>query len=136
MAAAHRRFWVETAHIAKIGTHLQATVQNSNGGQQFRLQEENTMVMLACGDKRPVIPALDSFFTGGANNEQGMLRLNISDPDNVSWTNQTKGNGLSGVDVDVIAGGMVFLPIGLSGVLLLTGGTDVRPRDFHLRLVY
>lgn len=43
-----------------------------------------------------------SFFTGGANNEQGMLRLNISHPDNVSWTNQTKGNGLSGVDVDVM----------------------------------
>ena len=63
MAAAHRRFWVERAHIAKLGTHLQATVQNSNDGQQFRLQEETTMVMLACGDKRPVIPALDTLFS-------------------------------------------------------------------------
>lgn len=66
-----------------------------------------------------------SFFTGGANNVQGMLEFNASDPNNITWTNYTEGHGLNGRSPDVIAGGMVFLPFGQAGVLLLLGGANV-----------
>lgn len=67
-----------------------------------------------------------SFFTGGANNVRGMLTFDASDPDHISWTNLTQGRTINDQNPHVIAGGMVYLPFGNAGVLLLLGGADVR----------
>ncbi|KAL8850066.1 MAG: hypothetical protein Q9221_004992 [Calogaya cf. arnoldii] len=67
-----------------------------------------------------------SFFTGGANNVRGMLAFHASDPTQVSWTNCTQVGDISDSNPHVIAGGMVFLPVGTSGALLLLGGANVR----------
>ena len=66
-----------------------------------------------------------SYFTGGANNVQGVLEFDASDYDHISWTNHTRSTGLSGTSPGVIAGGMVFLPFGKAGILLLLGGANV-----------
>ncbi|KAL8810986.1 MAG: hypothetical protein Q9200_002148 [Gallowayella weberi] len=65
-----------------------------------------------------------SFFTGGADNIRGMLAFDTSDPTHVSWTNTTQEGGISDNSPHVIGGGMVFLPIGISGALLLLGGAN------------
>ena len=67
-----------------------------------------------------------SYFTGGANNVQGMLEFNASDPDHVTWANITRGTGIHGTGPTVIEGGMVILPFGEAGVLLLLGGANQR----------
>ena len=77
-----------------------------------------------------------SYFTGGANNVQGMLEFNASDPGHVTWANITQGTGIHGTDPIVIAGGMVFLPFGEAGVLLLLGGANVRVSSSGLKLYY
>ena len=57
---------------------------------------------------------------------QGMLRFDESDSSRISWTNQTLGPGSSGISVPgSVAGGMVYLPVGKGGVLLLLGGSNV-----------
>ena len=66
-----------------------------------------------------------SYFTGGANNVQGVLEFDASDYDHIIWTNHTRSTGLSGTSPAVIAGGMVFLPFGKAGILLLLGGANV-----------
>ena len=77
-----------------------------------------------------------SYFAGGANNVQGMLRFNASDLDRVIWTNDTQGSGISGVSADVIAGGMVFLPLRISSILILLGGADVRVPTVSTEITY
>ena len=77
-----------------------------------------------------------SYFTGGANNVQGMLEFNASDPSHVTWANITQGNGIDDSGPIVIAGGMVFLPFGEAGVLLLLGGANVRVSNLSLQLSY
>ena len=67
-----------------------------------------------------------SYFTGGADNVQGMLEFNASDPGHVTWTNITQNTGIRDTSPMAIAGGMVFLPFGQAGVLLLLGGANVR----------
>ncbi|KAL8637605.1 MAG: hypothetical protein Q9226_009104, partial [Calogaya cf. arnoldii] len=65
-----------------------------------------------------------SFFTGGANNVRGMLVFHAADPTQVSWTNSTQVGDISDSNPHVIAGGMVFLPVGTSDALLLLGGAN------------
>ena len=77
-----------------------------------------------------------SYFTGGANNVQGMLEFNASDPGHVTWVNITQGSGILGTGPIVIAGGMVFLPFGEAGVLLLLGGANVRVSNSGVQLSY
>ena len=67
-----------------------------------------------------------SFFTGGANNVRGMLRLDASNPERPTWTNSSQGRVINDRSPHVIAGGMVFLPVGKSGALVLLGGANVR----------
>ena len=74
-----------------------------------------------------------SFFTGGANNVQGMLEFDASNPNNITWKNYTDGHGLNGPSPGVIAGGMVFLPFGQAGVLLLLGGANVSAAKLRWR---
>lgn len=74
-----------------------------------------------------------SFFTGGANNVQGMLEFDASNPNNITWKNYTEGHGLNGPSPGVIAGGMVFLPFGQAGVLLLLGGANVSAAEHGWR---
>ena len=61
-----------------------------------------------------------AYFTGGANNVQGVLEFDASDYDHINWTNHTRSTGPG-----VIAGGMVFLPFGKAGTLLVLGGANV-----------
>lgn len=75
-----------------------------------------------------------SFFTGGSNNVGGMLRLDASNPDDVTWTNQTKFSGSKGESVpEVLSGGLVYLPVGKAGILLLLGGSDANSSIFNMR---
>lgn len=74
-----------------------------------------------------------SYFTGGANNVQGMLEFNASDPSHVTWANITQATGIHGDGPMVIQGGMVFLPFGEGGVLLLLGGASVRVSNLGLQ---
>ena len=73
-----------------------------------------------------------SYFTGGTNNVEGMLEFNASDPGHVTWANITQGTGIHGTDPIVIAGGMVFLPFGEAGVLLLLGDASVLVHIFDI----
>lgn len=68
-----------------------------------------------------------SFFFGGSRSHRGMLRLNASNPDDVTWTNQTaKFSGSEEDSIPEIAGGaFVYLPVGKAGALLLFGGNDI-----------
>ncbi|KAL8785291.1 MAG: hypothetical protein Q9195_008710 [Heterodermia aff. obscurata] len=77
-----------------------------------------------------------SYFTGGANNIQGMLEFNASDSDHVTWANITQGAGLHGTVPIIVEGGMVFLPFGEAGVLLLLGGALVSVSNSGLQLGY
>ncbi|KAL8855471.1 MAG: hypothetical protein Q9178_007882 [Gyalolechia marmorata] len=65
-----------------------------------------------------------SFFTGGENNVRGMLRFDASNPERPTWTNSTQGTGTKDGSPHVIGGGMVYLPVGTSGALVLLGGAD------------
>ena len=67
-----------------------------------------------------------AFFVGGTDGVQGMLRFDESDSSRISWTNQTLSNGSRGISIpDSVAGGMVYLPVGKAGILLLLGGSNV-----------
>ncbi|KAL8835214.1 MAG: hypothetical protein Q9170_003410 [Blastenia crenularia] len=65
-----------------------------------------------------------SFFTGGANNVRGVLAFDASKPTHISWKNLTQSGGISDNSPQVIAGGMVYLPVGKVGASLLVGGAD------------
>ena len=73
-----------------------------------------------------------SYFTGGADNVQGMLEFNASDPGHVTWANITQGTGIHGTDPMVMGGEMVFLPFGEAGVLLLLGDANVIVHIFDI----
>lgn len=56
----------------------------------------------------------------------GMIRLNASDPNNLSWTNETLGNGSFGIDVpNLESGALVYIPAGKEGMLISFGGSNV-----------
>ena len=67
-----------------------------------------------------------SFFIGGYHNVGGLLKIDLSDPAHPSWTNQTAQLHSTGAMIPhTIDAGMIYLPIGKSGVLLLMGGENV-----------
>lgn len=67
-----------------------------------------------------------SFFIGGLNSVGGLLKIDLSDPAHPSWTNQTAQLHPTGAKIPhMIGAGMIYLPIGKSGVLLLMGGQNV-----------
>ncbi len=83
---------------------------------------ESGLSFLAGGDVDVVIP--------------GMLRIDLSDPDNLRWVNETRGNGSLGASVPSVQfGEMVYLPMGKAGVLLAFGGSDVSDALLRLRYV-
>ncbi|KAH8689001.1 hypothetical protein BGW36DRAFT_402059 [Talaromyces proteolyticus] len=56
----------------------------------------------------------------------GMIRFDASDPNNLSWTNETLGNGSYGADVpNLDSGTMVYVPAGKEGMLISFGGSNV-----------
>ncbi|EEA28483.1 hypothetical protein TMatcc_003188 [Talaromyces marneffei ATCC 18224] len=66
------------------------------------------------------------FIYGGTDYMGGMIRLNASDPENLSWTNETLGNGSHGIDVpNLDAGAMVYIPAGDEGMLITFGGGNI-----------
>ncbi|KAL2831845.1 hypothetical protein BJY01DRAFT_226384 [Aspergillus pseudoustus] len=53
----------------------------------------------------------------------GMIRFDASNPDNLSWTNETLENGSSGIEVpNLYSGAMVYIPAGRQGMLIAFGG--------------
>ncbi|KAI9794944.1 MAG: hypothetical protein M1833_007318 [Piccolia ochrophora] len=74
------------------------------------------------------VPATgQAFFLGGDFNlaVPGMVRVDLSDASDPSWTNETKGNGSQGDPVpNILAGEMVYLPVGEAGALVTFGGYD------------
>ena len=59
----------------------------------------------------------------------GMIRFDASNPNNISWTNETLWNGSYGIQVpNLEAGNLVYLPLGDEGVLVnrQLGLDDVR----------
>ncbi|GME64071.1 Kelch repeat protein [Neofusicoccum parvum] len=71
-----------------------------------------------------------SFFSGGGNSgttrpggrPMGMVRFDASNPDSLSWRNETSTSS-SGVPVPARVGGnMVYVPMGEQGVILVWGG--------------
>lgn len=68
-----------------------------------------------------------SFVTGGSSGVQGMLTFNASNPDDLTWTRHTERNETKTVSMpNVFGGGLVYLPVGKAGVLILFGGSDAR----------
>lgn len=66
------------------------------------------------------------FIYGGTDYMGGMIRLNASDSDNLSWTNETLGNGSHGIEVpNLESGAMVYIPAGDEGMLITFGGGNV-----------
>ncbi|KAJ5668849.1 hypothetical protein N7462_009919 [Penicillium macrosclerotiorum] len=65
-----------------------------------------------------------SFIMGGNDPYiNGMIRFDASNPDNISWTNETLDNGSYGVDVpNLNAGYMVYIPASTEGMLIAFGG--------------
>lgn len=77
------------------------------------------------------------FIYGGTDYMGGMIRLNASDPENLSWTNETLGNGSHGIDVpNLDAGAMVYIPAGDEGMLITFGGGNVCCPLFSPRFCY
>ena len=67
-----------------------------------------------------------SFFIGGTARVGGLLKIDLSDSAHPSWTNQSAQLHSTGAEIPQMVGaGMIYLPIGKSGVLLLMGGADV-----------
>jgi len=69
-----------------------------------------------------------SFILGGHDPQVigGMIRFDASNPNQLSWTNETLGNGSSGIEVpDLLGGGFVYVPAGQEGVLVAFGGYNV-----------
>ncbi|RDW72668.1 uncharacterized protein DSM5745_07840 [Aspergillus mulundensis] len=53
----------------------------------------------------------------------GLIRFDASDPNNLSWTNDTLTNGSYGVDVTNLHGAaMVYIPAAEAGMLVVVGG--------------
>lgn len=60
------------------------------------------------------------FFVGG------MVRFDASDPADLTWTNETLGNGSFGEEVpNLDSGALVYVPAGEQGVLIAFGGNNV-----------
>lgn len=70
------------------------------------------------------------FIYGGSNPYMGgMIRFDASDSTNLSWTNETLGNGSNGVEVpNLNAGALVHIPAGEQGILVSFGGSNARSR--------
>lgn len=67
------------------------------------------------------------FIYGGTDYMGGMIRFDASDPDNLSWTNETLGNGSNGLAVpNLESAAMVYIPAGDEGMLVTFGGRNVR----------
>ena len=68
-----------------------------------------------------------SFYFGRSSVLGGMLRLNVSNPDDVTWTTQTtEFSGSEDNSVPQYSEGVfVYLPVGKAGALLLFGGRGV-----------
>ena len=68
-----------------------------------------------------------SFVTGGTSGVQGMLTFNPSNPRDLKWTPHTERNGTKTVSMpNAFGGGLVYLPVGKAGVLIMFGGSDAR----------
>ncbi|KAH9826291.1 Host cell factor [Teratosphaeria destructans] len=71
------------------------------------------------------------FILGGngsnTKNVGGMVRFDASDPKNLSWTNETLGNGSYGLDVPnyYFEGQMLYVPAGDEGILVVFGGANI-----------
>ncbi|KAJ5895351.1 hypothetical protein N7495_007042 [Penicillium taxi] len=69
---------------------------------------------------------LGFIYGGSAPYMSGMIRFNATDPDNLSWTNETLGNGSYGTQVpNLNAGAMVYIPAGKEGMLISFGGGNI-----------
>ena len=56
----------------------------------------------------------------------GMIRFDASDPSNLSWANETLGDGSKGDPVpNLDSGGLVYVPVGKEGMLISFGGSNV-----------
>lgn len=78
------------------------------------------------------------FILGGDTPFMGpsMLRFNASDPEGLSWTNETLNNGSNGIDVpNLLAGAMVYIPASTEGMLIAFGGGNVRNVTFLLATI-
>lgn len=74
------------------------------------------------------VPGLGLGFIYGGSSPYigGMLRFDASDPNNLSWSNETLNNGSYGVDVpNLNAGTMIYIPAGTKGMLISFGGGNV-----------
>lgn len=69
------------------------------------------------------------FIYGGSTPYMGgMIRFDASNPDQLSWSNETLNNGSYGVQVpNLNAGAMVYIPAGEEGMLISFGGGNVCP---------
>ena len=70
-----------------------------------------------------------SFFVGG-DNVGGLLKVDLSDTSNPSWTNQSiQLPSADSVLTPVVGASMTYLPIGKAGILLVIGGAEVGTRE-------
>ncbi|KAH8880606.1 hypothetical protein GQ53DRAFT_833202 [Thozetella sp. PMI_491] len=66
------------------------------------------------------------FIYGGVSPYMGgMIRFDASDPDNLSWTNETLGSGAHGKEMpNLESGALVYIPAGKEGMLVSFGGSN------------
>lgn len=70
---------------------------------------------------------LGFIYGGNTPYMSGMLRFDASNPDKLSWTNETLSNGSYGAQVpNLISGALVYIPAGKEGMLISFGGANVR----------
>lgn len=69
---------------------------------------------------------LGFIYGGSSPYMNGMIRLDATNPDQLSWTNETLAHGSYGVQAPSLnAGAMVYIPAGKEGMLLSFGGGNV-----------
>ncbi|KAJ5379553.1 hypothetical protein N7509_012672 [Penicillium cosmopolitanum] len=69
---------------------------------------------------------LGFIFGGSGPYMEGMIRFNSSDPNNLTWTNETLNQGSHGVNVpNLNAGTLLYIPASTDGMLISFGGGNV-----------
>jgi hypothetical protein len=69
---------------------------------------------------------LGFIFGGSGPYMEGMIRFDASDPNNLTWTNETLDHGSHGVNVpNLNAGTLLYIPASTEGMLISFGGGNV-----------
>lgn len=111
-----------SAFDISTGTFKEVTAS----GGKFNFGPRNGAQFVSVPEQKLGFLAGGFYFDKSSWTTGGLLRFDASDPDNLSWTNETLGDGSFGAEVpNLNSGAMVYVPAGEKGVLIAFGGGDV-----------